>query len=326
MFKFKRPVISNERGRRLLQFLFCLFLAFIIWSLHKLSDNYSYFFQYKIVAKNSLKGRYPEPLSQNTLSFRGRASGFYILQHKFNRNTPLLTISPENRLFRKTGNQNDQFYILTQEIKDYIIEATGDKLQLEYIGSDTLFFLMPEVSGREIPVAFRGRVTYREQYAKSGNIKLNPSTVTIYGESTLINSIDTLYIRGVIAERIDAPLSGVAELEKIKGVRYSTNEIYYSLDVERYVEKIFSLPIKITNLPQNRKMIIIPERVTLVVRVPLKESRRFSAESIVPVIDYSRIKESRDTIIAPLINSPDGEILYYRVEPRFVSCKVFEKP
>ena len=326
MFKFRGPKISYERGRRLLQFLFCLFLAFIIWSVHKLSDNYSYFFQYKITAKNSIKGRYPEPISLNTLSFRGRASGFFILQHKFNRSEALLTISPDNRLFKKLENQDNSYYLLANEIKDNIIEATGDKLLLEYISSDSLFFQLPPVSGREIPVAFRGRVTYREQYARVGNIKLNPQTVMVYGESSIIETIDTLFIRGVIAERVDSPISGVAQLEKIKGLRYSSDEIYYSIDVERYVEKQFTLPVKINNLPSNLSLIVKPESINLIVRVPLKESQRFSGESLTSYVDYKDIKNSNDTIIAPIIKSGAGDILYFRTEPQFVSCKVVVKP
>ncbi|HCT93786.1 MAG: hypothetical protein A2X19_05690 [Bacteroidetes bacterium GWE2_39_28] len=139
-----KKLISYERGRKILLFLFCLFLAFIIWSVHKLSGNYSHFFQYKIVVKSSLPGRSGESASEQMISIRGRASGFYILQQRYGRKSKTLHISPESRFFRRNPGDNDKFYILSNDVRAMIIESLGDKVILEYINSDTINLEIPK--------------------------------------------------------------------------------------------------------------------------------------------------------------------------------------
>ena len=138
-----KKVVSYERGRQILLFLFCLFLAFVIWSVHKLTGNYSHVFQYNVIVKSSLPGRTEESASEDMISIRGRASGFYILQQRYGRKSKNLYISPENRFVRKISGDGDMFYILSNDVRAMIVESLGDKVLLEYISSDTISLEIP---------------------------------------------------------------------------------------------------------------------------------------------------------------------------------------
>ncbi|MDP3437568.1 MAG: hypothetical protein Q8S04_10010, partial [Bacteroidales bacterium] len=181
MLKLNSSIISYERGRRLLQLLFCLFLAFVIWTVHNLSDNYSHLFQYTVVAKSSMSGKSADSQSINKLTLRARASGFYILKHRYNRVDASLVLSPDNKLFKKNPGKKDNYYLLTSELRVLISEATADKLQVEYISTDTLFFEFPGVVSKEVPIAFKARLSFRDQYMQTGELKVDPLKVTIYG-------------------------------------------------------------------------------------------------------------------------------------------------
>lgn len=145
---FKKPV-SYERGRQMLLFLFCLFLAFVIWSVHKLSFDYSHLFQYNVIVKSTLPGRSGDAVSDNLLTVRGRASGFYILQQKYGVRGKNLYISPDNKFLRRVPGEQDRFYILSGEIRDIISEGLGDKVTLEYISSDTITLAIPRRDSRQ---------------------------------------------------------------------------------------------------------------------------------------------------------------------------------
>ncbi len=140
MIKRTGSIISYERGRRLFQFLFCLFLAFVIWSVHKLSDNYSYYFQYGVLVRGIPGDKQTEFLSENKLNVRVRTSGFYILQYKYGKSEPFIRIHPDSKLFKKIHSQSGVYYILTSEVKDLLNSATGDKVMLENFTTDTLLF------------------------------------------------------------------------------------------------------------------------------------------------------------------------------------------
>ena len=144
-----KKLISYERGRQILLFLFCLFLAFVIWSVHKLSGDYSHFFQYNVLVKSTLPCRSGESASEKMISIRGRASGFYILQQRYGRKSKTLYISPENRFFRRISGDSDMFYILSSDVRAMIIESLGDKVLLEYINSDTITLEIPKNSRQQ---------------------------------------------------------------------------------------------------------------------------------------------------------------------------------
>lgn len=325
MFRLTRSIISYERGRRLLQFLFCLFLAFVIWSVHKLSDNYSYFFQFGVTAKSSLGGKEPEALSENKLNIRARTSGFYILQYKFGKAEPFLTISPENRAFRKVPRQTGSYYILTSEVRDLISSATGDKLMIETLGTDTLFFKFKGVSQKTVPVGVRSSITYKDQYMKTGDIRLNPSFVTLYGESSVIDKIDTLYTKLIRVEKAESNLNGVIKLEGVTGSSISHDEVLYSVNVERYVEKEITIPVKVDNLPEGVVVNINPTEVRFIYRVPFGLSKDDNKIMTDLHIDYKDIERSIDTLVTPFTVNLHPQILEFRLQPGFVECKILKQ-
>ncbi len=325
MFRLTRSIISYERGRRLLQFLFCLFLAFVIWSVHKLSDNYSYFFQFGVLAKSSLGGKEPEALSENKLNIRARTSGFYILQYKFGKADPFITITPENRAFRKVSGKSGNYFVLTSEVRDLISSATGDKLLIENLNTDTLFFKFKGVSQKNVPVGVKSAISFKEQFMKSGEIKLNPSYVTLYGESALIDKIDTLFTKVIKIEKAESNINGVIKLEKIAGTSISHDEVLYSVNVVRYVEKEIILPVKVENLPDGLAVNLNPGEVKFVYRVPFGLSKDDNQIFTDLHIDFREIEGSTDTLVAPVIGRINPGVLEFRLVPGFVECKVLKQ-
>lgn len=125
-------------------FLFCLFLAFVIWTVHKLSGNYSHFFQYNLVVKSDVPGRAEIAVADKMISLRGRASGFYILQQRYGSKSGTLYISPDSRLFRKVSGETDKYFILSSDVREIIAEGLGDKVLLDFISADTITISLPK--------------------------------------------------------------------------------------------------------------------------------------------------------------------------------------
>jgi len=71
-----------KRGGDLLILVFSLLLAFFMWGMHRFTQKYSTFFDYKIEADSNIGGRAKSAVSYNSLVMRGKATGFYILQQR----------------------------------------------------------------------------------------------------------------------------------------------------------------------------------------------------------------------------------------------------
>lgn len=323
MFKLNSSIISYERGRRLLQLLFCLFLAFVIWSVHNLSDDYSHLFQYTVVAKSSMSGKSEDSKSINKLTLRARASGFYILKHRYSRVDASMVLSPDSKLFKKMPGKRDSYYLLTTDIRSHISEATADKLQVEYLNTDTLFFLFPGVVSKEVPVAFKAKISFRDQYMQTGELKLEPETVLIYGEQSVLDKTDSVYTQLIVMKNVSTPVNGVAAFTPVSGITISPKELLYSMNVERYVEKEILLPVTMINLPEGYISQLNPSEIRMTYRFPLKSRESLSLQSTALYVNYKRVEGVSDTIIAPIVENLPIEILGYTLYPGYVECKVY---
>jgi len=141
MFKLRKITLSYERGRRILLFLFCLFLAFVIWSVHKLSGEFSTYQNYRVYLKTQIKGKDVEALSENPLTLKIRAGGFYLLKHKFTGDLPSLYLKTEYKYLKKVPGKTGYYSLSTSVSREKIYEALGGSIEIETVAVDSLLFI-----------------------------------------------------------------------------------------------------------------------------------------------------------------------------------------
>lgn len=325
MSKLGKIKISYERGRRVLLFLFCLFLAFFLWSIHKLSEVYSVNLSYRVHIVTQKRGHASEADAENLLSLKGRATGFYILQHRYGKKDELITLPVEGRLLTPVQDLPDKFYVLVSDVENIVMDIISDHVEKEDMSSDTLFFSLPSQSHRDLPIAADYNVRFKDQYMSEGKMKLSPSTVTVYGDKLLLEKTDSIYINHLNFDRLSESKSGVTGLVPVNGLRYSESEIYYELEVVRYIEKSLILTVEPVNVPENKMVRFYPVKVELTYRTSLKNARSLENAIFAATIDYNDITASISNTIEPKVTGITKDILSMELEPRFVKCKVIEK-
>lgn len=312
-----------KRWRRLLLFIVCLFLAFVIWTIHKLSDNYSQFFRYKVYLTTAIEGRESSSPASNNLSIRGRASGFYILQYRSTKSATI-SIAPLAQLV-KEGERNGRFYLLTHDVKDLLVEAIGERVTLEYISSDTLFFEFPPQGGKSVPIAINSKVVFEEQYTSPTGIKISPSHLYITGKEGRLEEIDTLYTAPIVLNGVDKSESGVVKVLLPPGVRATSDEVYYSLETTRYIEQSFKVPLTVVGVTDSTEAIVSPKVVTLYIRRAVDQiykERGWVAPSM--SVDCSKFSSEGEVIMAPTVPPLPTDVIDYRVEPPLVQVTIYK--
>ncbi len=320
MIKLKIFNISYERGRQILLFLFCLFLAFIIWSIHKLSENYTVYMQYRVTAEAGIEGRSSEAESENLLIVRGKATGFYILQHRFTSSESGVRVSAERRLFRKREGVKDGFYVLVKDLNDKLTQSFGNTVFVESFATDTLYFKFPGQTNKKVPVKTSFIINFASQYTLASKPQITPDSITIYGESSILSRIDSVFTKPVKHDNLSAPLEGMVQISPVEGVRFSQPDVRFSLDVVRYVEKSIKVPLSFINLPQDANLMMHPSEVTLYY------SERFGEKPleigiIVMEVDFHEYETSLNGVVKVKLSGEHREILSWRADPPFVEIK-----
>ena len=300
-------ITGNDRerkdGKEWLLLLLSLLLAFIIWLLHSLSLQYSVFFEYNVELTSSLEGRSRSAASEDLLIVRGRSEGYYILRQRIGRRKTLKVTAPVTALTHKDG---DVFSVVCENIKSNIVEALGGNVDLEFIVTESMDFNFPRMVSKRVPVAPRTSISFDGQYMPLGRIELRPDSVDIYGDARLLETVDSVMTM-TISRRVE----------------FSEDNIYYSLNVVRYIEESVDVPVTSIGVPEDKDLIVFPSTVRVTFR-RIFSSTQYSPDDFVLAVDYADfIKTMESELIPEPVSVPAG-VISWEISPRYVDCILLE--
>ena len=316
-FKGNRMIFGE--GRNWLILAVSLLLAFFMWSVMKLSRNYSSYIRYHVEVTSSIPGRTNSAVSLDELVIGAKSKGFDILQNTRNSGENIIHLaSVDPKFFHQQSPQGDIFYLLPDDLHQYIQDALGNEIKVESFATDTLYFVFPVQSYRKVPVQIHSVITYKDQFMPMSQMTIKPDSILIYGEEAAISQINAVTARTINGKDLRRSLNGVAKLVPINNVRFSEQEVFFTLEVGRYVENTIKVPITIVDAPAYANVAIIPQEITLKYRQEFGSGLRFSQQDFVVGVKYDDIMAS-DVVKPQIIKAPD-QVLGISIEPKFVEC------
>ena len=280
----------KKGGKEWLILLLSLLFAFFIWFTHSLSKDYSSYFHYYINVVTNIEGRTNESISSDKIIIRGRASGFYILNHRLKKDQYLdLKLSPESFEY---ANEDDIFQISSVLLEEELKRVLADDVDIESIVSRQLIFDFPKVLYKVVPVVAKLDIEFEQQYMLLGSPLLQPDSVVIYGEEKVLEKIDSVYTEAIYYRDLSKSVKGLSKLIPIKDIRYSEQNIFYNIDVERFVEQNIVIPLTSVNVPYTKQLLPVPSYITVVYRRPFKSKSVLKENDFSFVIDFNDFLES----------------------------------
>ena len=303
-------------GRDWAALLLALLLAFSIWLIHNLSLKYNDYLTASVEAHCNLDGYAQVSSNVSQVVARCRTTGYNVISKDITRRR-VRKVNFQPSVMKH--HEGDTFYVTSADLLEYAHLIYGDDVTVEYFASDTLFFSFAKVDHKRVPVVPSYSISYRPQYMSVGNIHVTPDSVTIYGEPYRLETVDQVYTQPVKYSDIDADIQGIVGLEKIRGVRISTSEIRYSLDVTRYVEFKTRVPVKAMNLPKDKEMIVIPSAVEVALKCsfPLIGN---PADDVVLYVDYNDFQSSLSGKCPVHTGEMPKGVIACSIEPVYVEC------
>lgn len=297
--------------------VFSLLLAFFMWSMMKLSRTYSSYIKYQIEVVSNIEGRKSSARSHDVLVIGAKSTGFNILQNRKDKGNLLQLDLIDSKYFHEYPGE-DIFYLLPDDIRQQVQDALGKEFVVESFATDTLLFRFPVQSNRKVPVRENLLITYKGQYMPYSPMTVRPDSILIYGDEDVISKIEAVFANPVKISNASATLSGVTGLKKIEGVRFSHDEIFYTQEVGRYLEKSVMVPVVISDAPSYANVAIVPQQVELKCREPFGNPVKYDSKDFQVVVSYDEILH-RDVLKPRIAKMPQG-ILSVKMEPVFVEC------
>lgn len=306
----------NIGGRDWIILILSLLLAFSVWLIHNLSLKYNANLKAKVVAVATLEGHEGVSSASQDVTARGRATGYNIIASYIKSRRPVKVEFSTSALQRY---DDERFFVTGEKLMEHSHLIFGEDVTVDHYITDTLFFRFPRVNHKKVPVVPVTLFSFQGQYMNRGDLKVMPDSVVVEGEPYLLESVRQVYTKPIRHFDISENISGVIPVERIKGVNIPASEIYYELDVTRYVEVESEAVVSAVNVPAEKRLMIFPSVVTLKMRCefPLIEDIR---DNIVLQVDYDDFKTSlKGNCAVKIAELPKG-VITYEVTPAFVRC------
>ncbi len=309
--------ILNISGRDLAVFLLALLLAFSIWLIHNLSLKYNDYLTSSVIAQCNLEGHSDLSMNSSEVVARCRATGYQAIKSHIRADRRPVRVSFDPSIMRHK--RDDLFYVLSSDLTEYSHLIYGEGVTLEYFVSDTIFFRFSEVDHRKVPVVPVYSITFADQHMSDGPLKVVPDSVTIYGESHRLESIDKVFTDHIKYTSLSSDIQGVVGIEGIRNVRMSADKVHYLMDVTRYVEITRTLPVKVVNLPPDKRLHTFPSlaKVSAKLTFPLVDGDYGNMEL---QVDYNDYVNSLGGKCPVKLNYASNGLVSYEVDPVAVSC------
>ena len=306
----------NIGGRDWIILILSLLLAFSVWLIHNLSLKYNANLKAKVVAVASLEGHEGVSFASQDVVARGRATGYNIIASYIKSRRPVKVEFSTSALQRY---DDERFFVTGDKLMEHSHLIFGEDVTVDHYITDTLFFRFPRVNHKKVPVVPVTLFSFQGQYMNRGDLKVTPDSVIVEGEPYLLESVRQVYTKPIRHFDISEDISGVIPVERIKGVNIPNAEIYYEMNVTRYVEIESEAVVSAVNVPAGKKLMIFPSVVTVKMRCefPLIEDIR---DNVVLQVDYEDFKTSlKGNCAVRPAEMPKG-VISYEVSPAFVRC------
>ena len=307
----------NFNRRDWVVLLLALLLAFSTWLIHNLSLRYNDYLKVSVSAICNIEGHSNVSENRCEVMARCRTTGYQVIKYNFRPRSVEVQVQFQPSVMKRKS--DDVFYLTSADLQEYSHLIYGDKVSVEYFVSDTLFFSFPVQESKRVPVYLVHSLSFRPQYMNASEFTCVPDTITIYGDKFKIDKIDRVYTAPIRKPDLYEDIQGLAQIEKIRGVRFSDTEVRYSMDVTRYVELKNTYQIQTVNVPADKKLLVYPSYVEAAFKCkyPLADD---AMENVTFVVDYKDfISSLSGKCVVKAVNMGDN-VLSYQVDPVAVNC------
>jgi hypothetical protein len=295
-----------NRGN-LLVFFVCLVISTLFWFLLAFNGNYTTLIKVPVEYINMPEKRMIIEKLPSELNVNISGSGYQLLSYMVQPELGKILLDGRN-IGVKPGFKGNNAFLTTYHGIDFFNRQHADVKVLN-IQPDTLFFSFFNRGLRKVPVKADAYLSFKKQYYLTDSLRLLPDSITISGPADRLDSIFQIKTEKLILNEIFE--DGIYRLKIIQPdsmLSYEPLEVDLEINVDKYTEAVFTIPIRLEHLISSDSLEIFPTEVELTCMVALSNFNRLNTGSFIVAADAFDLRDSKSSQLT----------LYLREFPRFV--------
>ncbi len=271
-------------------FLLCSFLA---WFLSNLSESYesraNFYLYYENLPDTLLLGNN----SSRSMEAKIKTSGFR--HFYFNIFNKKINIDLSQSVYENQG------YKLTEDaLKKQIESQLSQNISLIDLYRDELFVDMYQVASKEVPVKAVLDIQFQQNYILEGEPVIEPQTVLVKGPPNEIDTLQQITTTKIELSNIASDFSEDIPLVFPKNMTnsiFSISRVNISGKVVRFSEKVYEVPVKVLNLPDEYKIKTFPATVPVLCKATIEQLKVIKPSDFEVEGDYGQLANSKDNVL-----------------------------
>lgn len=249
---------SKRKPGKTKAFFICLLIASFLWLVHAMNTVYNYTLKVPVTFRNLPQNKKTIAEIPDSLFVSVKASGLKLSLILLNRPFAPLDVDFNNL---KSVNRNQNFILSSSDIdfeRSFKFEA-----QIKHISPDTLYFVEKTGYQKVVPIKVPLFIKCRAGYGYK-SAEIDPSFITIWGDTALIRKVDTIYTQALNLTDIDRNIDErLAFIKPDPGVYTPFTEIHLKIEVAKLVEQTLVLPVNAVFKQNSKQVNIFPSKVKI---------------------------------------------------------------
>ena len=294
---------SLNKNKKLNTYTFFFFISFAFWFLTMLSKTHETTFSVPVKYINPPADLMEVVHPADFIQVRVKAAGVSILlYHLINYN--VLSLDYEVANSQPITNGKNLFWIMNSK-REKISQILGESIQIMNITPERIVIPFINKTRREVSVILNQDIKFKQSFWLANNIELVPSSVILYGDKNLLDSISSVTTDLLKLDELDQDQLHEITVVIPNGLRCNTNSVLVEVNVEPFIEEVIIQEVKIRNLEEGYSMKIFPREASVTIRISKDKYHLLKTNFLRLYIDASKIEEQK-TLTINYENMPEG--------------------
>jgi len=294
-----------EWKRKMIVFSFFLAIAIVIWLLNALSKEYTTEIEYPITYSKFPENKILVSDVPDHLRLKVNAHGYALLSYKLS-NRPIPLSFPVTSFTMNTMNgDTSRLFLLTRFARERVARQLPSELQLLEISPDSLIFQFAAEVSKKLPVQPVINFTPGRNFILKNEIAILPDSVRVTGPDIYVDTLQAVPTKTVGLGTLEKSYRGTVQLKGFPRIRYSTDRVECTIELEKMTEVQVMVPVQISGLPDSLLMQTFPQEVRVTGRIGLSNYERIVPEAFWAGVDYEETLENKSRLQVQLRTVPN---------------------
>ncbi|MBN2237841.1 MAG: hypothetical protein JW729_09785 [Bacteroidales bacterium] len=291
--------------QRTTTFLISLLIAFGLWLLIKISNDFQTEQDIKLVFTNYPIDKVLVNKPDSILEIKTTDDGFDIIGQMLFHGNEKINIDFSQAKHLKTQNGIQNYYILSSSLHAIFENKFKSAEQIISVRPDSILFHFENLASKKLKVIPIYEINFNPRYKAYQELKISPDSIEVFGPASELDRVQSLTTVPCKFANLSTDIDTMLRIDFLNtGLISTQKKIHLALDVEEYTEGKLKLPIQVEGKVGIHYK-VFPSEVTVTYQVALK--------------DYTKINPNSFMVKAILVPNESGKLkLELALQPKTV--------